>query len=259
MRSRIELTHLTLASPRVLSAERLLILADLHQQAREEYEERWLALSPTAVLIPGDWIEGREGRSGRAQALSLLRRLAEYCPVFFSLGNHELGLHGNRLPLGEGRQATSPKTARCASELTDCGVQLLCDGYIRWHSLCIGGLTPACGRMLSNAWLKNMASEDGFRLLLCHHPEYYEPYVRRYGLDLTVSGHAHGGQWRLFGRGIYAPGQGLFPRYTSGFYDEKHLLVSRGLAERYPVPRIFNTKQAILLELLPEQNRERKI
>ena len=97
-----------------------------------------------------------------------------------------------------------------------------------------------------------MANEEGFRLLLCHHPEYYEPYVQRYGLDLTVAGHAHGGQWRVFGRGVYAPGQGLFPRYTSGLYDENRLLVSRGLSERMPFPRLFNKRQAILLTLAPQ-------
>ncbi len=256
MRSRVELTHLTLASPRVLSAERLLILADLHQQARQGYAEQWLALSPTAVLIPGDWIESSAGISRRAETLSLLRRLANNCPVFFALGNHELGLRGNRLPLGEGEveKAHQQRAERVAQDIANCGARLLCNEYIRLRSLCIGGLLPAGGGRLDTAWMEGMAREDGFRLLLCHHPEYYEPYVRHHGLDLTVAGHAHGGQWRLLGRGIYAPGQGLFPRYTSGFYDEKRLLVSRGLAERYPVPRIFNTKQVILLELLPAQN-----
>ena len=254
MRSTIELTRLTLASPRLSSAERLLILADLHQQAKEDYARQWLAADPTAVLIAGDWLEGEKRPQGRTQALELLRRLAEHCPVFYSLGNHELGLPGNRLPTGEGEQSTglALRTARRIKQMTDCGVELLCDRYTHWHSLCIGGLSPACGQTLATAWLADMAREDGFRLLLCHHPEYYEPYVRRYGLDLTVSGHAHGGQWRIFGRGIYAPGQGLLPRYTSGCYDDGHLLVSRGLAERHPVPRIFNAKQAILLELLPQ-------
>ncbi|MBQ3816071.1 MAG: metallophosphoesterase, partial [Clostridia bacterium] len=58
----------------------------------------------------------------------------------------------------------------------------------------------------------------GFHILLCHHPEYWEPLVHGRRIELTVSGHAHGGQWRIFGRGVYAPGQGLFPRYTSGLY-----------------------------------------
>ncbi|MBR0443494.1 MAG: metallophosphoesterase [Clostridia bacterium] len=254
MKSRVELTRLTLTSPRLLSEERLLILADLHQQTRREYADEWLAVDPTAILIPGDWVEGRERTRGRAQTLSLLRQLSEQCPVFYSLGNHELGLRGNRLPLGEctERSAISDDVAGLPAELTDCGVQLLCNRYVRFHSLCIGGLTPAGGGMLDAAWQQDMMHEDGFRLLLCHHPEYYEPYVRRYSLDLTVAGHAHGGQWRFFGQGIYAPGQGLFPRYTSGFYNEQRLLVSRGLAGRFPFPRLFNKRQAILLTLLPE-------
>jgi predicted MPP superfamily phosphohydrolase len=254
MKSKIELTQLALSSPRVASEERLLILADLHQQVRSEYADKWLALSPTAILIPGDWLEFSEGRAGRERALSLLKRLANACPTFYSLGNHELDLRGSRLPLGVGE--TSPmhqqRATHFAKDVADCGAQLLCDDYIRLRSLCIGGLTPAGGTMLDTAWICDMASEDGFRLLMCHHPEYYDPYVRNYDLDLTVAGHAHGGQWRVFDRGVYAPGQGLFPRYTSGFYDEQRLLVSRGLAGRFPFPRLFNRRQAILLTLTPQ-------
>lgn len=254
MKSKIELTRMALSSPRVASEERLLILADLHQQVRFEYADQWLALSPTAILIPGDFLEWRERILGRERALALLRRLSDACPTFYSLGNHELGLRGSHLPLGAGE--TTPvhqeRAMHFAKDIAECGAQLLCNDYVRLRSLCIGGLTPAGDTLLDTAWMGDMASEDGFRLLLCHHPEYYEPYVRTYVLDLTVSGHAHGGQWRVFDRGVYAPGQGLFPRYTSGFYDNDRLLVSRGLSERMPFPRLFNRRQAILLTLTPQ-------
>ena len=255
IKSGLELTHLTLTSPRVASKERLLILADLHQQFHPEYADEWLSLSPTAILIPGDLLEWSERPMGRAQTLALLGRLAERVPTLYSLGNHELGLRGNRLPTGEGtlEAAYRARTERFAEDITSCGAQLLRNEYTHLRSLCIGGLTPAGGSTLDTAWLERMAHEDGFRLLLCHHPEYYVPYVQRYRLDLTVSGHAHGGQWRVLGRGVYAPGQGLFPRYTSGFYDENRLLISRGLAERMPFPRLFNKRQAILLTLAPIQ------
>lgn len=93
---------------------------------------------------------------------------------------------------------------------------------------------------------------DGFRILMCHHPEYYPEHIRRSSIDLTVSGHAHGGQVRLFGQGLYAPGQGILPKYTSGFYDSGRLLVSKGLSNLTWVPRLWDPCELVLLHLLPE-------
>ena len=56
--------------------------------------------------------------------------------------------------------------------------------------------------------------------------------------DIVFAGHAHGGQWRIFGRGMFAPGQGIFPRYTKGFYG--NLLVSAGAHNSEILPRINN-------------------
>ena len=156
--------------------------------------------------------------------------------------------------MGEGVQESVPlseKAQMIADELTRRDITVLHNQYVQHTSLCIGGLTSAAGGVIATDWLSDMQSQEGFRLLLCHHPEYYERYVKRFALDLTVSGHAHGGQWQFFGRGVYAPGQGLFPRYTNGFYDEQRLLVSRGLADRYHIPRLGNPKQTVLLHLLP--------
>ena len=120
-----------------------------------------------------------------------------------------------------------------------------------FRGILLGGLTSVyyrAGRTPGLAFLDRFAAAPGYRLLLSHHPEYYDPYLRDRHFDLTVSGHAHGGQWRLFGRGVYAPGQGLFPRYTSGFYDDGHLLVSRGVKPSL-LPRFGNPREILLLRL----------
>ena len=70
-----------------------------------------------------------------------------------------------------------------------------------------------------------------------------------------MAGHAHGGQWRFFGRGIYAPGQGLFPKYTSGLYREggEILAVSRGMTNSVRwIPRFFDPCEILVLALSPE-------
>ena len=87
--------------------------------------------------------------------------------------------------------------------------------------------------------------------LLCHHPEYWPRYVRDLPVDLTLSGHAHGGQIRLFGQGLFAPGQGLFPRYTSGVHEGR-LVISRGLANTTRIPRLFNPTELVCVHLQRE-------
>ena len=70
-------------------------------------------------------------------------------------------------------------------------------------------------------------------------------------IDLTLCGHAHGGQIQIFGRGLYAPGQGLFPKLTHGLHDGGKMLISRGMTNgaKPRVPRINNPCELIILNL----------
>ena len=97
------------------------------------------------------------------------------------------------------------------------------------------------------AWLEEFCRVDAPRVLLCHHPEYYEPYLKDLPIDLIVSGHAHGGQWRFFGRGVFAPGQGLFPKYTSGVHDGR-FVISTGMKSGRKIPRLFNEPEIVWIE-----------
>ena len=95
---------------------------------------------------------------------------------------------------------------------------------------------------------------DSFTLLLSHRPEYFSFYAD-YGFDLTLCGHAHGGQWRIPGllnKGLIAPNQGLFPKYTNGIHTQgdSSMIVSRGLAkESTLVPRFYNRPEIVIIEL----------
>lgn len=101
--------------------------------------------------------------------------------------------------------------------------------------------------------IDEMVNRDYYTVLLSHRPEYYDLYSE-YGFDLVLSGHAHGGQWRipLILNGLYAPNQGLFPEYAGGVYDYEggSLVVSRGLDRQgVMVPRIFNRPEIVFIEI----------
>jgi len=97
------------------------------------------------------------------------------------------------------------------------------------------------------------ASATEYTILLSHRPEYFEIY-RKYPFDLVLCGHAHGGQWRIpfLLNGVYAPHQGLFPKYAGGLYkaENMRMIVSRGLArETTYIPRIFNRPELVIIDL----------
>ena len=125
--------------------------------------------------------------------------------------------------------------------------------FVSFKGISIGGLTsgrfyPENQNQPNVDFLTEFSQLKGFKLLLCHHPEYYPKYIKDLPIDLIFSGHAHGGQWRFFGMGIYAPGQGIFPKYTSGVY-EKRLVVSRGLGNLYIVPKINNPPEILKIKI----------
>ena len=120
-----------------------------------------------------------------------------------------------------------------------------------FHGARIGGLSSTRSKIPDLAFLDRFEQEDGYRILLCHHPEMYRDYVAGRNIDLTLCGHAHGGQIQFSGRGLYAPGQGLFPKLTHGLHDGGKMLISPGMTNgaKPRVPRINNPCELIILNL----------
>ena len=109
----------------------------------------------------------------------------------------------------------------------------------------IGGAVHARDHKPETGWLEAYCSTPGFHILLSHHPEYC-PLIPA-SVDLVLSGHAHGGQWRVFNHGVWAPGQSWWPRWTKGVYEGR-LVVSAGLSNTTWIPRIWNPTEVVYLE-----------
>ncbi len=93
--------------------------------------------------------------------------------------------------------------------------------------------------------------KEEFTVLLSHRPEFFEAYCR-VDADIVLAGHAHGGQFRLNGvGGIYAPGQGLFPKYDAGVYHnvDTYMVVSRGLGNSSFPYRINNPPEIVVVDI----------
>ncbi len=227
---------------------RVALAADLHGRSGDGVLLAAEKEKVDLIAVAGDVAGTREhGRNGPlSNAVDFLGKCAGVAPTYVSLGNHEADLTQEEL-----------------GELLDAGATVLDNRFVRTGELIVGGLTSGYfserpGRRLRETpppdldFVRRFSNEKGYKILLCHHPEYYPAFLRGTDAGLILAGHAHGGQWRLFGRGLFAPGQGVFPKYTSGVHDGR-LVISRGLANTFfPVPRLFNRTELVVVRLEPE-------
>ena len=216
-------------------------VADTHDKPYDDIVREIRSRRVDLILITGDIVYGHDDKIKRG--FRMLSEFVAIAPTFMSLGNHEGG-------------AVDLVRRECAK----IGVKLLEEESVRFEDLLIGGLTS--GYIFDKRgikenhwrktpapdldWLNEFASMDGYKILLSHHPEYFEEYVRDLDVDLTLSGHAHGGQWRFFDRGLFAPGQGILPKYTAGFHHNR-FIISCGLANNAWAPRLFNPRELIFI------------
>ena len=247
-------TRYTLSTPAPGVAFKACIVADLHDRPCGEILPILERERPDLILIPGDLTEALDRPSAEVSrpGLALLSACAAIAPTFYSLGNHEIGgCHGRIYKAklaGQGDLPPFVMPEEWRAIIEQSGAMLLDESFVKWNGLVIGGLGSGLlnpGWIPDLAWLETFAAQPGYKLLLCHHPEYFDRYLRPYAIDLIVSGHAHGGQWRIFGRGVYAPDQHLFPKYTSGIHEGR-LVISRGVSNSFPlIPRFFNPREVV--------------
>lgn len=218
--------------PRTLSFG---VISDFHNGSLEGLLESLPKVD--AILMPGDLINRHW--LGMARAEELLRRAAAMAPTFVSLGNHEW---------------RSKEAAAFREVLERSDAVVLDNCWQAFEGIRIGGLTAEKKEKDPGRFLQE--ESPAFSLLLCHHPEDFPRYVAPYAPDLTLAGHAHGGQIQIRGRGLYAPGQGLLPAYTHGFYHDRKLLVSRGATNSSGMPRWGNPCEIIHLTIRKDHDAE---
>ena len=235
-------TFYTITTEKPVSPFTVALVSDLHGVRHDRVLASLTRQHPTLIALPGD-LRHQEYDSFPLDFLSACASLA---PTFFSFGNHE--------------KTVTPEDIQTISST---GVTVLDNSWVTYNDFVIGGMTSPyaihwrktgkhTGRTLppESSWLTEFEKQPGFKILLDHHPENYPKLTKYSNIDLILSGHAHGGQIRLFGRGLFAPNQGLFPKYASGVYDNR-LVVSRGLANTAPVPRLANPTELVYVTVTP--------
>ena len=245
---------------------RIALAADTHDKPVDRLFRELEALKPDLILIPGDIVfrrkKGMKTFTYDPDIPMLLRfpngdRLVHEAPLiaptFFSYGNHEWMLN-----------------IADEERMADAGVKLLDNAWTKFGEFVIGGLSSpdvtnyrtfqnewrrahpddprgnlreeffktvdeAIRVSVDAEWLNGFEAQDGYKILLCHHPEYWairEPRLAGHPIDLVVAGHAHGGQIPEHARGNRQGLRGRARHHHRAAYERRrnHLHGSRILA-----------------------------
>lgn len=261
--SRLSVSHYECCSskiPHSFDGYKIVHISDYHNHDFGKNQSKLYSIisgeHPDNIFITGDLIDRR--RPDIETAVMLINKLIEIAPVFFVSGNHD---------------TKSADSSKLSMLLKNAGVKILDNSYVtiekNGESIRVAGLPdPSLFGCDSNTvdndtmrrleeMLSSLIKKDsaGFQILLSHRPDLIGLYSAC-GADLVFSGHAHGGQIRLpLIGGLYAPGQGIFPRLTSGMhrYENTALVISRGLGNSLFPLRLFNPPEIVILTLKTKQ------
>lgn len=251
---RLILRTYTVVSPKLTAEVRLAVVTDFHSSDNADDVVAMVAsCAPDAVLMVGDMFDDDTANRPTERTLSLMRQLSAQYPCYYVSGNHEAWT-GEMDALYQQTEEAGVTVLRMSSGvLTVRGQRIALCGVPDPYEMVLSG-APDTEEQLRQA-LEDVDSAD-FTVLLAHRPELLAKYAQ-FPLDLVVSGHAHGGQVRILGvlNGLYAPNQGWFPKLAGGAYtqDGTTLIVSRGLAVRTRLPRIFNRPEVVLVRCVPAE------
>ncbi len=247
--------------PKTFDGYKILQVSDLQSgyfgKNQSSLIKKTKSTNPDVIFFTGDLVD--RNKTDLQASMSAMKQLVEVAPVFYVSGNHEL--------------AIEEKLNHFYDELKSAGVQFLFDQTaeiqvddekinlmgISDETLCRCKLgVRRRDTAINPEPLKSMIEElteqisvEHLNLLLSHEPQFFEYYVHE-KVDLVFTGHAHGGQIRLpFTDGLFAPGQGILPKYTSGIRKKENttMVINRGLGNSVFPFRIFNRPELVLVTI----------
>lgn len=251
----IELNEYKIKSERLpenFEGFRIAQVSDLHNAEMGEENAKLLELlekaEPDIIAITGDMIDHR--KTDIEIALQFAAKAVEIAPCYYVTGNHEACV-----PRMEYLELEQGLIALGVHVLHDEELFLEKDG----QSISLIGMDDPTFQqnfngvrfLMTSEAIQGLYSDEGFHILLSHRPEFFSEYVGA-DVDLVLSGHAHGGQFRLpFVGGLVAPNQGLFPKYDAGLFVEENtqMMVSRGIGNSIIPVRFNNRPEVVVMEL----------
>lgn len=226
-----------------LEGYRIVQISDLHNvkfgKNNQKLVDRIRECEPDMIVLTGDLVDSNHTNVDRA--VQFVDEIVKICPVYYVTGNHEYWLEKSEYD-------------ELMDGLVSAGVVILDNQVVEISrgdaKFRLVGLDD---KSLADGTLEALLSDEKeLTVVLAHEPQYLARYAGT-GVDLVLSGHAHGGQFRLpFVGGIVVPDQGFLPEYTAGEYymNGTEMIVSRGLGNSVIPVRLFNYPEIVCVDLV---------
>lgn len=255
-------TDYTLTSQRLpdsFDGYRIVQISDLHNTRFGKNNEKLLQMvkdaQPDMIAMTGDLIDSR--RTDLEIALEFVRAAVKIAPCYYVTGNHEIRDEeygaleqemeklGVTVLRGEKAEVTRGTDKIYILGVDDC-TEIVTDNpkYEKdrrdWDEI---------QNEVMEIMLEPIAVSE-FNILLSHRPDSF-PVFCRYGVDLALTGHNHGGQIRIPGLGGLYASEELFPEYDEGMFSQGNtaMIVSRGLGNSLFPFRVNNRPEIVVVTL----------
>ena len=241
---------------------RFVLISDLHNKVYGKQNEKVIdavkKINPDFVIVAGDLVTSRASED-MTPGIELMRELSINYRIYYGLGNHESKIKYRRDKFGD-------QYKRLKSEVDSKNVIMLENesASIQEYNIKVTGLDLDLNyfahfkvRKMDPDYMKKTLPEPDrskCNILIAHNPDYFEEYAK-WGADLVLSGHVHGGIMRLpFLGGVIAPSYKLFPKYDGGVFHigKSTMLLGRGMGSHTIPFRFFNPGELYEVTLRPK-------
>lgn len=231
---------------------KMVLITDLHSHFYGKNQKGIVDLieveKPDLIALVGDIADSRSPITGAYVFVQAIQNLA---PIYYVTGNHEIGT-GKQSLIKHLFSGLGAHVLESTSERIEMNGITLLIGGVDDPDLMKRNHPEANWDEKVLADFRYLQREPNYCILLSHRPERIHLY-EQLGFDLVLSGHAHGGQIRIpfLLNGLFAPHQGLFPKYAGGMYIHNTFthIVSRGLSFNLTRPRVFNPPEVVVIKL----------
>jgi len=232
---------------------RFVLISDVHNKVYGENNAPFMKavkkIDPDFIIVAGDLVTARQDED-MTPGIELIKALGRDYKIYYGLGNHEVKVkeqrdkYGDRFALLK-KNTADPNIVWLENEsmeipeynirITGLALPLEYFAHFRLKEMEVSYLEDTLGK----------SDNRKCNLLIAHNPDYFSEYAK-WGADLTLSGHVHGGIMRLpWLGGVLSPSYRLFPKYDGGVFRENGaiMLLGRGMGSHTIPLRFFNPAQ----------------